>query len=125
MSKSKEPPRADKRMANSATNPPPPPPPVDRSRDVPDWHAGDGLLRWRGRSKHFRPDAAAPRAILRAFQQAGWCESVENPLPEDPEIPRAQLLETTVSNLNRVLQGWGIRFHAEGKGARVRWEAVV
>jgi hypothetical protein len=21
-------------------------------REVPDWHAGDGLLRWRGQSKH-------------------------------------------------------------------------
>jgi hypothetical protein len=92
---------------------------------VPEWHAGDGSLRWRDKSKYFRIDALAPRAILGAFQQAGWCESVGNPLPDDPLTPRSQVLETTVSNLNRVLKGWGLRFHAEGKGARVRWEAVV
>ena len=82
---------------------------------MPDWNGQNGLLRCGERCKHFRPDALAPRAILGAFQQAGWCESVDNPLPEDPEIRRAQLLETTVSNLNRVLKGWGIRFHDGGQ----------
>jgi hypothetical protein len=115
--------RADKRMTNEATNPPPPP--TSGRRQVPDWNAGDGMLHWRGQSKHFRPDAVNARAILGAFQHTGWCDSVENPLPEDPEILRSRLLETTVSNLNRVLNGWGLRLHAEGKGARVRWEAVV
>jgi len=123
MSKSKEPPRPqpnDKRANDSATQPA-----HERPLEAPEWHAGDGLLRWGEQSKHFRPDAVNARAVLGAFQQAGWCESVDNPLPEDPEIPRAQLLQTTVSNLNRDLKDWGIRFHAEGKGARVRWEAVV
>jgi hypothetical protein len=122
MRKSNEPPRRqpnDERGNESAR------PPTRGHREVPDWHAGDGLLRWRRLSKHFRPDAVNARAVLEAFQQAGWCESIENPLPEDPQTPRAQLLQTTVSNLNRDLKDWGLRFHAEGKGARVRWEAVV
>jgi len=123
MGKSKEPPRrntGNKPPNESAGRPGGEPP-----RMVPDWNPDTGVLTWQGQYKHYREDALAPRAILGAFQQAGWCESIENPLPEDPQIPRVQLLETTVSNLNRSLKGWGIRFHAEGKGSRVRWEAFV
>jgi len=65
------------------------------------------------------------RAILGRFEHDGWCKVIDNPLREDPLTSRAQVLETTVSNLNRDLKGWTIRFHAEGKGARVWWEAVV
>ena len=81
--------------AVAADRSPPPPTAGEGPREVPDWHAGDGLLRWRWLSKHFRPDANNPRAILGAFQSAGWCESIENPLPEDAEILRSTLLETT------------------------------
>jgi hypothetical protein len=113
------------RKTDTGDRSPPPSNTGEPLREVPDWHAGDGLLHWRGLSKHFRPDAVNARAILGEFQRAGWCESIENPPPEDSEILRSRLLETTVSNLNRVLNGWGLRFHARGKGARVWWEAVV
>jgi hypothetical protein len=94
--------------------------PASARSGVPVWNEGSGRLFWRGQEiKRFSQQAANQRAVLRAFQEAGWDESIENPLSGEYR-DRQQRLHDIIKSLNR---GQGaLRFHGGGTGRGVWWE---
>ncbi len=63
------------------------------------------------------------RAILDAFQAAGWPGWIANPLKPDRFMDNGQRLADAVYHLNQQRKK-RIRFHRDGTGTGVRWELV-
>lgn len=90
---------------------------------TPAWDSGCKTLRWRGAVVlRLLREAPARSAVLGAFEAARWPDRINDPLPAD--IDSAQRLRDTVKNLNRSLPAGTIRFHTDGRGRGVRWEAA-
>ncbi len=62
--------------------------------------------------------------ILTAFQEEGWPQYIDDPLPPAGEQDPKHRLQATVKSLNRNQQAAVIRFHGNGNGLQVFWEAV-
>lgn len=70
-------------------------------------------------------DKPAPnlRAILNAFQAAGWPGWIANPIEPDPTMDKHARLGSAVYKLNGGKKKIKLlRFHRDGKGAGVIWE---
>jgi len=74
--------------------------------------------------KRFRQPSANQERILAAFQEEGWPERIDDPLPPDPEHDPKERLRATVKALNRNQQHRLIRFQSDGRGQGVLWEPV-
>jgi hypothetical protein len=88
----------------------------------PKWDACDGCLYFRGNvAKRFRNAARNQRLILAAFEEQGWDERIDDPLPgTDGKVPKHRLKDT-IKSLNRNLQF--IRFLGDGTGTGVEWQS--
>lgn len=75
--------------------------------------------------KVFRQVAPRQTLILEAFEEQGWPERIDDPLPREQGMDRIRLLRDTLRNLNRTLRGWPIRFAADGTKRGIRWQRVV
>ncbi|MBY0455979.1 MAG: hypothetical protein K2V38_01430 [Gemmataceae bacterium] len=98
-------------------NPPPPAvPPDPPPREVPQWDATARRLSFRGREcKRFAKPAQNQELVLAAFQEEGWPEAIDDPLPGGK-------LGRTVESLNDRLEH--IRFRLNGAGTGVIWQPV-
>ncbi len=91
----------------------------------PEWDSGHRELRYAGRVvKRFRVPALNQIAILDAFQEEGWPEFIDDPIPPADEQDPKHRLNVTIKSLNRHQINRLIRFHGNGDGLQVHWEAV-
>ncbi len=92
------------------------------SVDKPLWDAEHGKLWYRGnvaKKLRSRSVATSQCAILDSFQEMGWPERIDDPLPGGKDQER---LNKCVEGLNKKLS-W-IRFRAGGDGKSFTWESV-
>ena len=92
----------------------------------------DGRPSWVQQSRHLtfasevilrlKHDAPNMELILVAFEEEGWPERIDDPLPATNGINRKQHLRDTLRNLNRRTSR--VRFHSDGTGQGIRWEAI-
>ena len=92
---------------------------------VPTWDAERHELRL-GKTlvKRFKQPSPSQEAILQAFQEEGWPDRVDDPLPPDPEIEPQRRLSDVVKRLNRSQQNFLLRFMGDGTGEAVLWKLV-
>ena len=91
-----------------------------KSMDHPEWNPDRGELSWKGKVvRRVRPNGFNLILILDAFQQQGWPECIDDPLPgsRDPERRRE-----AIRKLNAKLEK--LRFEAVPDGVRIRWKAT-
>jgi hypothetical protein len=91
----------------------------------PVWDPSHRELRYNGKLvKRFRVPASNQIAILDAFQEDGWPEFIDDPIPPERGIDPKHRLNVTIKSLNRNQVDPLIRFHGNGNGLQVYWEAV-
>ncbi len=98
---------------------------AEAARTTPEWDASRRELRYRGQViKRYRVPAPNQELILAAFQEEGWPEFIDDPLPPVDEIDPKHRLQVTIKSLNRNQRTAVIRFHGNGNGLQVHWEPV-
>jgi hypothetical protein len=86
------------------------------------WDAVRRELRWQEKVvKHFRRCAPNQELLLESFQEQGWPERIDDPLPRDGNTIAEDRLRETVKSLNRGITRGGLRFRVEVGGRGVRW----
>ncbi len=100
-------------------------PAESRPAEVPVWDAARRELRFAGQIvKRYRVPARNQALILEAFQEDGWPQHIDDPLPPEGEQDPKHRLQATVKSLNRNQLAPLIRFHGNGNGLQVYWEVV-
>jgi hypothetical protein len=69
--------------------------------------------------------AANQQLIIEAFQEEGWPESIDDPLPPAADQDPKRRLQATLISLNRNQIVPLLRFHGNGNGDRVYWELAT
>jgi hypothetical protein len=96
------------------------------SRVTPDWDPIRRELRYRGKViKRYRVPAQNQELILTAFQESGWPECIDDPLPPSLDQDSKERLQTTIKSLNCSQLSRALRFHGNGDGQQVYWQAAV
>lgn len=72
--------------------------------------------------KRFRWPAANQETILAVFQEEGWPDRVDDPLPVVPEQDPKRRLHDTIKCLNRNQLNDIVHFRGDGTGEGVSWE---
>jgi hypothetical protein len=75
--------------------------------------------------KRYRQPAPNQERILTAFEEEGWPEYIDDPLPPEPAHDPKYHLHVTISNLNRNQLFRCLRFCGDGHGQGVRWQLLV
>ncbi len=92
---------------------------------VPDWDPDLRKLRVDGQIvKRFKWPALNQEAVLCAFQEEGWPEKIDDPLPPQLEQDPKRRLADTIKCLNKNQKNRLIRFHGDGTGEGVVWELI-
>jgi hypothetical protein len=92
---------------------------------TPEWDAARRELRYQGRViKRYRVPARNQALILSAFQESGWPDFIDDPLPPTVDQDSKARLQATIKSLNRSQLAHIIRFHGNGNGQQVYWESV-
>ena len=92
---------------------------------VPLWDSVRRELRYGNQIvKRYRVPAANQELILAAFQEEGWPQFIDDPLPPRDELDPKRRLQATIKSLNRNQLVPLIRFHGNGNGLQIYWEAV-
>ena len=73
------------------------------------------------RVKVFRKYARNQELLLGAFEESGWAEEIDDPLPHSLDIIPEERLREAVKRLNRSVAAGTIRFGVCGKGRRAYW----
>lgn len=103
--------------ANGATQP--------KATRKPHWDQKRRELSLAGRIvKQFHVPAGNQELILGAFQEEGWPEYIDDPLPGNHEIDPKTRLNDAVYRLNRKQHTFLIRFHTNGTGSGVHWSLL-
>jgi hypothetical protein len=97
----------------------------DRPR-FPFWDADNRTLWWGDQIllRFHRRHAPNLEPLLTAFQNQHWKACIADPLAQEKESKFNPRLHDAIKYLNRRLRGKPIRFHGNGDGKSVRWEAV-
>ncbi len=74
--------------------------------------------------KRFKWPASNQETVLSAFQEEGWPERIDDPLPPQPEQDSKRRLSDTIKCLNRKQNKPLIHFRGDGTGEGVVWELV-
>lgn len=93
-------------------------------RLTPRWDAARRQL-WLGDElvKEFRTPAAAQEAVLAAFEEEGWPDSIDDPLPSNGgRLHPKDRLRDEVRRLNAHQREGRIRFRCDGTGEGILWE---
>lgn len=72
--------------------------------------------------KRFRVPARNQETILTVFEEEGWAQHIQDPLPATPEIDAPTRLHDAINRLNRCQINPLLRFHGNGNGTGVSWE---
>jgi len=75
--------------------------------------------------KRFRVPARNQETILAVFEEEGWVEHIQDPLPVTHDIDAPTRLHDAINRLNRCQINPLLRFHGDGKGTGVFWELCV
>jgi hypothetical protein len=88
----------------------------------PNWNPDMHELRF-GRQlvKAFKRPATSQELILAAFEEEGWPEVLDDPLPMNQGNDSKRRLHYTVHHLNRGQRPFLIRFSVNGSGQRIYW----
>ena len=88
----------------------------------PRWDANENELRIAGQLvKRFRWHAPNQERLIVAFEEAGWPEKIDDPLPADDQVDSKRRLHDTIKCLNRRHVQNLMRFHGDGTGEGVIW----
>jgi hypothetical protein len=99
--------------------------PSPQAAQRPLWDPLHRELRYAGQViKRYRVPAPNQELILSAFQEEGWPEFLDDPLPPVDEQDPKHRLQVTIKSLNRNQVAALIRFHGNGNGLQVFWEVV-
>ncbi|HVC98431.1 MAG TPA: hypothetical protein VND64_32490 [Pirellulales bacterium] len=83
------------------------------------WYEGDVLKDFNGRRR------GPQETVLLAFQELGWPETMDDPLPGKRGRDRAHYLRKVVARLNAGQHGWWrIKFETDKRGQAIRWKVV-
>lgn len=74
--------------------------------------------------KRFRVPAPNQQLVLTAFQEEGWPERIDDPLPPAQGIQPKRRLHATINCLNRNQKLHLIRFGGDGNGHGICWHLV-
>jgi hypothetical protein len=94
-------------------------------REVPVWDSTHGELRFQGcLVRRFRNAGSDQRAVLDAFQNRGWPQWLQDPLPrpESVRLNPKRRLHDTIKNLNRGHEARCLHFYSADAGRAVGWE---
>jgi hypothetical protein len=98
-------------------------PSISAERRVPTWNRKRGELRLGDIVvKRFKVPAANQELILDSFEELGWPDYIDDPLPPQPEQDSKRRLHAAIDRLN--LKQRLIRFHVARSGCGIRWELV-
>lgn len=90
---------------------------------TPRWDADLRKLQLGGQLvKRFKWPATNQEAVLCAFQEEGWPERIDDPLPPQPEQDSKRRLADTIKCLNRKQVNELLHFRGDGTGEGVLWE---
>jgi hypothetical protein len=98
---------------------------ISAERRVPTWNHKHGELRLGDIViKQFSRPAANQELILDSFEELGWPEYIDDPLPPQLEQDSKRRLYAAIDRLNGSQVQRLIRFHAARSGRGIRWELV-
>jgi hypothetical protein len=92
---------------------------------TPEWDPVRRELRYQGGViKRYRVPAQNQALVLEAFQESGWPEYIDDPLPPSAGQDSKERLLATIKSLNRSQRSQLIRFHGNGNGQQIYWQHV-
>ena len=98
----------------------------DAGKCIPRWHGSDGTLYWGSQIvKRFTRPSPNQEIILATFEEEGWPERIDDPLPQANGIDPKRRLHDSIKWLNRNQAKRLLRFSGDGSGEGVRWQALV
>ena len=74
--------------------------------------------------KQFRQPAPNEERVLAAFEEEGWPERIDDPIPPLGDVTPKERLHSTIWALNRHQEHKLLKFHGDGGGEGIRWSAV-
>jgi hypothetical protein len=83
---------------------------------------------WVGESliKRYKQLPGNQDLILSAFQELGWCDRIDDPLPGKPGVDSKARLRQTVEDLNkRHIAAGVLHFRGDGTGEGVIWDLMI
>ena len=96
------------------------------SPDYPVWKHTARELVFRGAVvKRLIGTARNQELILEAFEEEGWPERIDDPLPPVEGVDSKQRLHDAIKRLNRAQQSHLICFRGDGRAVGVRWQALI
>ncbi len=99
--------------------------PAPGTRELPHYDRFKRTLSFRGVVvKQLRRRAPNQEAVLLAFEERGWPEEIDNPLPPDEGTAPAVQLHDTLKSLNHDQEPFTIDFRMTSNGTRVRWQVI-
>src|SRR5207253_2141577 len=75
--------------------------------------------------KRYSTEAESQETILRAFRRRRWVRQIPNPLPRELGRNPKKRLHDAIDRLNRNQINSLLRFHGDGNGMAVYWEATA
>ena len=94
--------------------------------DRPHWNSNTGVLYFGDRIVKRYPRAARNQEIvLAAFEEEGWPNRIDDPLPPSRGVDPMRRLHDTIKWLNRDHEAQVLAFNGDGTGEGVRWKSVV
>lgn len=96
-----------------------------QSTQLPFWDSHCRTLSFEGQMvKHFKWQAMNQERVLSAFQEERWPKRILDPLCPHPSLDVKRRLSDTIKCLNRGHANTLIRFHGDGTGEGILWEAA-
>ena len=90
------------------------------------WLSGDGTLFLGSQIvKRFTRPSPNQEKILATFEEEGWPERIDDPLPQANGIDPKRRLHDSIKWLNRNQATRLLKFSGDGSGEGVRWQAIV
>ncbi len=87
----------------------------------PRWDRVHRQLFWGGRLvKRFRVPAPNQENIISVFEEDGWPDAIDDPLPQAPDIDPKTRLHDAIKNLNKQIHRL-LSFRGDGSGQRILW----
>ncbi|EMI20367.1 hypothetical protein RMSM_02710 [Rhodopirellula maiorica SM1] len=94
--------------------------------EKPRWNAAARELKWASSIvKRFRVPARNQETILCVFEEEGWPECIDDPLPIHRGIDPQTRLHDAINRLNRHQTNPLLSFHGNGKGTGIAWKSQV
>jgi len=91
----------------------------------PQWNALRRELTLAGKLiKRFRQRPGIQEHILQTFEEEGWPDAIDDPLPGRAGKDAHERLHNAVQRLNRCQKEAFVRFERDGTGSRILWKLL-